>query len=1101
MALLAGGMAVDGEGNVWVGDLENLRVQKFSPNGDFLLMLGGDVNKTKAEDGAPAGERNVCPVDPGDVCQAGTSGEGPGQLFDTISDILSYSPAANALLVGDTNGIQVFELDGTHRETIFFTGALSALTGRSVNALDVGKDGNIYFSLSDLEDVYKLSLGGEPLAPGKPGESSFEVGNPLGVAVDVDGNVYVIDDPPLLAPNLESRVLIFDAVGNKFVPTKSEEEAEQFFPYVPSLGPDLTDLATNLCAGSEAPGSLYLSFYVEIFPPPQSYVNAYGTAPISCELPPSRPPEILEQFVSSVGREEATVKATINPRFWPDATYYVEYGAGKCSEGGCGFNAPASPAQLIDKSLNGAVTTTGVVLDGLEPGTTYHYRFVAQSSGGGPVFGVDPDGRAGPVQPSAEEGLEATVRTFRTVGEPTACANDATRGGSSAPLPDCRAFEMVSPLDKGGGDVALWEGKHGISPSAFETHQAALSGERFTFTSLLAFGDAESGPFVSQHTAKRTGASWTSESISPPRTESPLPATFNFDDEFQAFTDDLCSAWVRPYSIAPLTDDAIEGYPNIYRRENCSDSAIYEAITTEKPSNRGPEQSGGLTVKGFSKGGSKVVFVSGGKLLPDAPDANGGELLLYEHTPEGLRFVCYLPNGKPSSQACSAGNSVENALTDFSSLHNAVSDDGSRIFWTAYSGTAQVQSRPGQIYVRIDGKETRKVSTNVTLEPTIFWTAANDGSKAVFEVVAGPLKDNLYELDVDSGTPTLIAKGVEGPMGASEDASRIYFASSEDLDAAGPASVGDHNLYLYEAAPAGGGEGFSFIAKVPAADIGHPILLTGPATKPVDFSPAMRSARVSPDGLHVAFMSVVSPAPTGYDNRDADTGTALAEVYLYDAVEDELRCVSCSPSGARPTGSEGLAARIQGWEERLHAPRVLSDDGTRVFFESFEALVPRDTNGTWDVYQWEEAGKGTCTTASETYSDASGGCVDLISAGTSPAKSTFLDADPSGDNVFFSTQSSLVGQDYGLNDVYVARVGGGFPEPAERSPCGGEACRSPAPPPPEVTPSTETSSGPGNAIKPKPRRCPKGKRKVRRAGKIRCVKRKAKAGHRRRAVR
>jgi hypothetical protein len=339
-------------------------------------------------------------------------------------------------------------------------------------------------------------------------------------------------------------------------------------------------------------------------------------------------------------------------------------------------------------------------------------------------------------------------------------------------------------------------------------------------------------------------------------------------------------------------------------------------------------------------------------------------------------------------------------------------------------------------------------------------------------------------------------------MGASEDASRIYFASKEDLDDGGPATAGDHNLYLYET-NAGAGD-FTFIMELAAEDIGG----TDAEPAPVEVIPLQRSADIGPDGLHATFISSVSPTPTGYDNLDANSGEPAQEVYLYDAVEDELRCVSCNQSGARPVGEDiavtGLppfyaAARIQGWEVLLHAPRVLSDDGTRVFFESFEALIPRDTNSTWDVYQWEEAGKGTCKATSETFSDASGGCVDLISSGTSTAKSTFLDADPTGDNIFFSTQSSLVKADYGLNDVYVARVNGGFPEPPESKECEGEACQSPPSPPPEITPSTELSQGDGNVKPTKARRCPKGKRRVRRAGKVRCVKRKA--AHRRRAAR
>ena len=270
---------------------------------------------------------------------------------------------------------------------------------------------------------------------------------------------------------------------------------------------------------------------------------------------------------------------------------------------------------------------------------------------------------------------------------------------------------------------------------------------------------------------------------------------------------------------------------------------------------------------------------------------------------------------------------------------------------------------------------------------------------------------------------------------------------------------------------------------------------------------------MSADGLHATFVSTASPTPTGYDNLDAQSGEPAREVYLYDAVEDKLLCVSCNPTGARPSGENfgrtgeplWVAARIQGWEIQNHAPRVLSEDGRRVFFESHEALVPADTNGVWDVYQWEEAGSGRCAQANASFHTSAGGCIDLISSGESPRNAAFLDADPSGNNAFFGTLDSLVGSDYGLNDVYDARVGGGFPEPVGKPECEGEACQSPPPPPPAVTPASEAFKGPGNETAPV--RCRKGQRKVRRGGKVRCVKKakankaKPKQSQRRRAAR
>ena len=942
------GLAVDPSGNIYVYERSNRRVQKFSSAGEFLLMFGGDVNQTKVDEGAPAEERNVC--GPTDICRAGISGDEPSQLDATLGDCVAYSPhEGGTILVGDQGGIQVFDLSGKYIKTIAFEGPLGAFAGAQVNGLDVDKDGNIYISLDSTEDLYKLSPSGEPLSPGTPGGSSFKAENPLGVAVDVEGSVYAIDDPGGLTEGVPPHVLKFSSAGEKLVPTAAEEEAGDRFPER-TPGVRLTAIATNFCEGSDNPGNLYIGFFNAGGGQQVSYVDAYGTGPVGCEPPPPAPPIIAEQFTTFVGREEATVRASINPKFFQDATYYVEYGTGFCAAGGCPSKVPVPPAILTQRAVNAFIPTAGVILEGLAPGTTYHYRFVSQSSGGGSVFGTDPDG-GGPLEPEPSNGLEATFTTNPLKGATPVCSNDAFRIGPGAGLPDCRAYEMVSPLEKGNADVALGLGRNNVPFLLFEVNQSALSGERFSFSAATAFAEARSAPFASQYLVERGAEGWTSEGISPPRTESGVTITLNFGAEYQGFTDDLCRGWLRLLSVAALVPEAVAKFPNLYRRENCAGPPAYTAITTKEPLNRPPEQYTDLLIKGFSADGSHTIFTAPDKLSgTGAPTPKSGERLLYERTAEGvLQFVCYLPNGKVSTQACSAGTAVAFGSLDVSSLHNAISADGSRIFWTAYSDEGS--SHPGRIYVRIDGKETRAVSVPVSPDPAFFWTAADNGSKAIFQFISGAHKDELFEFDVDAEQERLISEGVEGPMGASEDASRIYFASTEDLDGAGQASVGDHNLYFYEADPAGGPGRLSFIMALPTADLSSLVSAANdPPSMPVSFEPALRAARVTPDGLHATFVSAASPTPTGYDNRDVETGKAATEVYRYDATDEELLCVSCNPTGARPaagnSGGVPASARIQGWEALNHAPRVISDDGSRVFFESHEALVPEDSNGT-----------------------------------------------------------------------------------------------------------------------------------------------------------
>ncbi len=128
-----------------------------------------------------------------------------------------------------------------------------------------------------------------------------------------------------------------------------------------------------------------------------------------------------------------------------------------------------------------------------------------------------------------------------------------------------------------------------------------------------------------------------------------------------------------------------------------------------------------------------------------------------------------------------------------------------------------------------------------------------------------------------------------------------------------------------------------------------------------------------------------------------------------------------------------------------------------------------------------------CTSASPEYSPPNEGCLALISSGRDPADVRFIDASANGNDVFFATGLSLLSSDPGLIDVYDARVNGGFPAPPPPPQiCQGEACQAPGPAPQAPTPSSQSYSGPGN-LKPA-RKCAKGKRKVKRGGKVRCVK-------------
>ena len=256
------------------------------------------------------------------------------------------------------------------------------------------------------------------------------------------------------------------------------------------------------------------------------------------------------------------------------------------------------------------------------------------------------------------------------------------------------------------------------------------------------------------------------------------------------------------------------------------------------------------------------------------------------------------------------------------------------------------------------------------------------------------------------------------------------------------------------------------------------------------------TARVSSGGERLVFMSARSL--TGYDNRDARSGVRDEEVFEYDGETGRMVCVSCEPSGARPVGEEYSGIKLNAgdlvWESghvacgrwcragqnmrlitvALSAAVFVMKSG-RVFFESRDALVPGDVNETWDVYEWEPVGVGSCSEAGTGYESSTGGCVSLVSSGRSAQESEFLDASASGGDVFFLTSAQLVPADYdSLLDVYDAHECSSaapcLPSGSVSPPvCVTEAsCKASAVPVPGVygVPSSATFSGPGDLAPP-----------------------------------
>jgi hypothetical protein len=819
-----------------------------------------------------------------------------------------------------------------------------------------------------------------------------------------------------------------------------------------------------------------------------------GTQAGEGEFTTLEPLQILATWSAGVGTDTAGLSAEVNPLGIPETTAHFEYVEDAAYEESGFATATRIPAegqqQLLFEAGEGEPgeepLVRGISLFPLLPDTTYHYRLVA-------------------IDPLIDDPIASEEHTLTTFAPPQveSCPNDGFRSGPASFLPDCRAYELVSPLEKNNGDILALPEASTALPAV--VRRSSPSGEKLTYGSYRSFGEPEGNPFTSQYIARRDASAqeWVSHNIAPPRTTGVLRKSpgLQLDTEYKTFSEDLCQAWLRTLNEPKLEPEAVKGFPNIYRRtdQECGGAPNFEALTRVEFPDTDVEFSYPLELQGVSADGEYAIYVAPDNLTPDAPDNGEGtsgdpgdnlQLYIWGSEEEELRFLCVLPGGIGASEGCSAGTTVAtNGDSRTASYAGALSRDGARIYWSAFAGIVGGQ---GKIYLRENpfgaGGEcatasapcSRPVSRAAEEEKgtssSQYWAAAADGSAAIFSTGGSLFR---YEAETQT-TDELATAGVLGVMGASTDASYVYFASSavltgaEENSAGQSAQAGQPNLYLAQ------GGNVRFIATLSAIDANG---LFGRV--PFHARPSFRSSRVTPDGRHAVFTSTSSP--TDYDNADAVNGEADAEVYLYDAEEMELVCASCNPSGSRPVGENlgdsineyWAAAWIGVWQNALGDSRLLSDDGTRLYFEAIDRLVARDTNGVADVYQWEEVGRGGCDEDDSSFSEKAQGCVELISTGKSPRASEFIEADPSGENVFFATLASLLPQDYGLVDIYDAKVGGGLagPEPVGVE-CEGEACLGPSASPQAPTPATATHGPSGNV--PPPSSCGAQARKARR---------------------
>lgn len=796
-------------------------------------------------------------------------------------------------------------------------------------------------------------------------------------------------------------------------------------------------------------------------------------------------------FTSDVGSDEAVLHARINP-LGNDTHYYFQYGTQACdpNPSAC-TNAPAPPGEDIGSGTQGVPGEARAT--GLKTGTTYHYRVIDTNTLG------------------TTEGPERTFTTQQEAG--------------SFVLPDDRAWEMVSPPEKGGAPIESLPREGGVI-------RAANDGHALTYVVNGGLGEEVEGnrsPEWQQIIATRTPSGWSSKDIATPNSKAKGVTSGNAP-EYQLFSPQLSTALVEPAELNTKAEPPLApGVTQATMYLRYIETGSYLPLVTEANTALGTQFGEHVHFLSASPDLSHVVLKSEVGLTGPTSPHPPGPFELYEWSSGQLQLVSVMPGGKTARHG-------ELGFFDRVLAH-AISSDGSRVIWT---NKEDFTTLGGHLYLRDTVKEEtiQLDRAKGVAEPEIgsaqFQTASSDGSRVFFtdkqpltrdataepsqgagkpdlyecliEEVASRLKCDLKDLTVDTYA-SQHADVQNFIFGASEDGSSVYLVArgvlANNMNGNGETAInGSDNLY--ELHYDGSKWSTLFIATLSEEDNPE---WEGEHVADI----AYLTARVSPNGRYLAFMSA---APiTGYDNVDANpeaNGARDEEVFLYDSTTASLRCVSCNPSGARPAGvfdhnqsGEGLglvvdrrrvwlnrwiAGNIPGWTAQtlgsgLFQSRYLSDEG-RLYFNSPDSLVPAAKNGKEDVYQYEPSGVGSCQSAT-------GGCVSLISGGSSDRESAFIEATPDGGNVFFVTQAQLLpSQDTDTAfDIYDAR------ECTELSPClippespppgCGETktCR-PAEPPqpiPGGPAGTATTTGPGNVL-PQTRQ-PKQQVEARRASK------------------
>lgn len=1126
-------------------------VTKFGPDGKLIESWGADgqLDGSLAPAG-PLGQPTGITVDSSGHLwvSVGSTGKAPGAhiySFDSSGSFLSShvalhvresEPSPQGLAIrsdGDlfmgTNAMHVEKLSPTGEwlGTVYQTPLSGGFNLRLITAFAVNPaTDDLYVdegsSIRDISRQCETAPGGLTCVPTQT-FGSPQLDEAAGLGLDTDGTIYVAntaaDQIAVFKVSLEatvqaaSEVKATEATLEGRIDPKGTAVPQCAFQYGPTTSygqtvPCLNEAgeevgtqahpittATNVHADLEglAGGAHY-----------HYRLHATNTA----KEPVFSEDETLDTLlIAVIGEAEATeltatsatLKAKVNPKGLA-ASCQIQWGTSTAY----GTTIPCQPPSLGSGTNPVSVSAQ---IEGLSPGTTYHWRVLATDANG---TATGPDNTF-------------VFLTGPEVEHP--CANEALReaNGSSA-LPDCRAYELVTSPQKNGALFAPVI--FGLSDSI------AADGSRLIASTLQCFANSQSctGDRASKGPPfefERTSSGWQVTPLAPPASSFENNSVWAYSaDTGMVLYSSAVPSQVTDEFYAREPGGAMEGIGLLgesHGFDSISSSpliathdlshVVYESSSSVLwPSFDETEQGSLYEYAGLGHSQPLLVGVSGGAGSTDLISSCGANLggAGGPAVPEALsadgRIVYF------TVRKCAHGSGANSATpVPAAELYARIENEGLGARSVLISGRSPSEcsgscasSPPAAANLEgasADGSVVLFTSTqqltNDAAEDSSGDSAASEGCSST----RGPNGCNLYLYEdpqeeplsghnlvaVSAGDSSGIGPQVQRVIALSADGTHVYYIARGVL--AGPNAEGKQptegaeNLYLYERDAAHPGGRTAFVATLSGTE-------------------ARRSSieNVTANGRFLVFLSRRALTP------DTTRAEGPSQVFRYDAATEELLRISIGQRGFNDNGNAGagdagIAAPAFAGQRRRDPS--MSADGSRVFFQSPVGLTPGalddvpvnarggSANLAQNIYEWEAQGKGGCEEAS--------GCVSLISDGRDATEGNsgphatasaveLLGTDASGENVFFATDDPLVPADTDTGyDIYDARVGGGFAAPSQPVPCQGDACKGPGTQQGAVgSPATPgfsgTEEGPKHPQKPK-RKHKKHRKKAHKQGK------------------